>query len=224
MVELLVLERTRDRFLVRLVLDSCVGRPMDCMPWGTESRGSTTVSERRGGGGGSGLKVAPPRIRGTWVSAVIFGHLTRAMIVFVTRARESGVAWIRSSRRKRSSGGKPLLKHGSRNFITFDVWNMPSSRGSIRAIDPGRILFISLSRTKMEIRRLRVQGHSLAEDIAISQRFCEQHPLLLFPRIINTGIPRSPQRTVLRSAPGDVVFPPLSFKFGKCLQTYYNSP
>lgn len=104
------------------------------------------------------------------------------------------------SHRKRSSGGKPLPEQASRNLITFDVRNTPSSRGSIRAIDLGRILFISLSRTKKEIGRLRVQGRSLAKDIVISQRFCEQHPLPLFPRTTITGISRSLQCTVLGRA------------------------
>ena len=51
---------------------------------------------------------------------------------------------MRSSRRKRSSGGSPFAEHDARNFVTFEVRSLPSSRGSIRDIDPGRNLFISL--------------------------------------------------------------------------------
>jgi hypothetical protein len=154
MMELSVLELTRDLFLVGFVSGSCVGCPMDCMPGGNDSRRLTTVFERQDGDSGRRLKIVPLRIRGTWVSVGIFAHSTREIIVFATRARESGVAWIRSSRKKISSSGKPLPKQDSRNFVMFDVWNMPSSRGSIRAIDPGRILFISLPRAKKEIRRI----------------------------------------------------------------------
>lgn len=154
MVEFSVLELTRRLFLVGFVLDSGPGCPMDCMPRGNESRGSTAGFERQDGGSGRRSKMAPLRIRGTWVRVGIFAHATRAIIVFATRARESGVAWIRSSRKKRSSSGKPLPKQDSRNFVMFDVWNMPSSRRSIRAIDPGRILFISLPRAKKEARRI----------------------------------------------------------------------
>ena len=65
-------------------------------------------------------------------------------MVFATRARESEVASIRSSRKKRSSGGSPFAEQDARNLVTFDMRSLPSSRGSTRAIDPGRNLFISL--------------------------------------------------------------------------------
>lgn len=71
-------------------------------------------------------------------------HLMSAMIVLATRARESEVASIRSSRRKRSSGGSPLVVQEARNLVTLDIRSLPSSRASIRAMDPGRNLFINL--------------------------------------------------------------------------------
>jgi hypothetical protein len=74
----------------------------------------------------------------------VSAHLTRAIIVFATRARQSDVPSMRSSRRKSSSGGRPLAEQDARNFVTFDMRSLPSSRGSIRAIEPGRNLFISL--------------------------------------------------------------------------------
>jgi hypothetical protein len=71
-------------------------------------------------------------------------HLMSAMIVLATRAREYEVASIRSSRRKRSSGGSPLVVQEARNLVTLDIRSLPSSRASIRAMDPGRNLFINL--------------------------------------------------------------------------------
>ena len=87
----------------------------------------------------------PPRKICDCVGTGVSAHLTRAMIVFATRARQSDVPSMRSSRRKRSSGGSPFAEHDARNFVTFEVRSLPSSRGSIRDIDPGRNLFISLS-------------------------------------------------------------------------------
>ena len=142
--------------------------------------------------------------RQQWLMVILMGMSTRQLAVErkSQQGAQLGEGGDRTHQdsgphRKRSSGGKPLPKQASRNFITFDVRNTPSSRGSIRAIDLGRILFTSLSRTKKEIGRLRVQGHSLAKDIVISQRFCEQHPHPLFPRTTITGISRSLQCTVL---------------------------
>jgi hypothetical protein len=72
-------------------------------------------------------------------------HLISAMIVFATRASESEVASIMSSRRKMSSGERSLVEQDARNLVTLE-WNLLSSRGSIRAMDPGRSLFINLMR------------------------------------------------------------------------------
>ena len=74
----------------------------------------------------------------------VSADLMSAMIVLATRARESEVASIRSSRRKRSSGGSPLVEQDARNLVTLDMRSLPSSRASIRAMDPGRNLFINL--------------------------------------------------------------------------------
>ena len=47
---------------------------------------------------------------------------------------------MRSSRRKRSSGGSPFVDQDARNFVTFEVRSLPASSASIHAIDPGRNL------------------------------------------------------------------------------------
>jgi hypothetical protein len=93
----------------------------------------------------TGLNLLPPRERWEGVgTGGVSAHLMRAMIVFATRARQSDVPSMRSSRRKSSSGGRPLAEQEARNLVTFAIRSLPSSRGSIRAIDPGRNLFISL--------------------------------------------------------------------------------
>jgi hypothetical protein len=74
----------------------------------------------------------------------VSAHLTRAMIVFATLVRQSDMPSMRSSRRKSSSGGRPLAEQDARNFVTFDMRSLPSSRGSIGSIEPGCNLFISL--------------------------------------------------------------------------------
>ena len=90
------------------------------------------------------LKLPRSRDSRDWVGTGVSAHLTRAMTVRATRARESEVASMRSSRWKRSSDERPLAEQEARNLVTFDIRSLPSSRGSIRAIDPGRNLFISL--------------------------------------------------------------------------------
>jgi hypothetical protein len=109
--------------------------------------------EPRGGGAFAmvdviiGLRIPPlPREIRECVCMGVSAHLMSAMIVFATRASESEVASIRSSRRKRSSGEKSLAEQDARNLVTLDVRSLPSSRGSIRAMDPGRSLFINLMR------------------------------------------------------------------------------
>jgi hypothetical protein len=129
------------------------------------------------------------------------------MIVFATRARQSDVPSMRSSRRKRSSGGSPFAEHNARDFVTFEVRSLPSSRGSIRAIDPGRNLFVSLQNEFIEqtvslpfrTSTCDNQGerdHSLAQHIAIPQRFCEQSSFSLFSCHISalTELGRTPVR------------------------------
>jgi len=106
--------------------------------------------EPRGGGAFTttgvmiGLRILLPREIRVCVCTGVSAHLTSAMIVFATRASESEVASIRSSRRKRSSGEKPLAEQDSRNLVTLDMRSLPSSRGSIRPMELGRNLFINL--------------------------------------------------------------------------------
>ena len=108
--------------------------------------------EPRGGGAFTttdvlmGLRIPLPREIRECVCAWLSAHLTSAIIVFATRASESEVASIRSSRRKRSSGGRPLAEQEARNLVTLDMRSLPSSRGSIRPMEPGRNLFINLMR------------------------------------------------------------------------------
>jgi hypothetical protein len=92
---------------------------------------------------GFGL-LAPPRKRCECVGTGVSAHLTRVMIVFAMHVRQSDVPSMRLSRRKRSSDGSPLAEQDARNFVTFEVRSLPSSRGSIRSIDPVRNLFMSL--------------------------------------------------------------------------------
>ena len=91
-----------------------------------------------------GLGIPLPREIRECVCAGVSAHLTSATIVFATRASESEVASIRSSRRKRSSSGRPLADQDARNLVTLDMRSLPSSRGSIRPMEPGRNLFINL--------------------------------------------------------------------------------
>jgi hypothetical protein len=93
-----------------------------------------------------GLRIPLPREIRECDCTGVSAHLTSAMIVFATRASESEVASIRSSRRKRSSGGRQLAEQDARNLVTLDVRSLPSSRGSIRPMEPGRNLFINLMR------------------------------------------------------------------------------
>jgi hypothetical protein len=108
--------------------------------------------EPRGGGAFTttdvliGLRIPLPREIRECVCRGVSAHLTSAMIVLATRARESEVASIRSSRRKRSSGERPLVEQEARNLVTLDMRSLPSSRGSIRPMEPGRNLFINLMR------------------------------------------------------------------------------
>jgi hypothetical protein len=106
--------------------------------------------EPRGGGAFAttdvliGLRIPLPREIRECVCAGVSAHLMSAMIVFATRASESEVASIRSTRRKRSSGGRPLAEQEARNLVTLDMRSLPSSRGSICLMEPGRNLFINL--------------------------------------------------------------------------------
>jgi hypothetical protein len=93
-----------------------------------------------------GLRIPLPREIRECVCTGVSAHLTSAMIVFATRASESEVASIRSSRRKISSGERPLAEQDARNLVTLDMRSLPSSRGSIRPMEPGRNLFINLMR------------------------------------------------------------------------------
>lgn len=93
-----------------------------------------------------GLRIPLPREIRECVCRGVSAHLTSAMIVFATRASESEVASIRSSRRKRSSGERPLAEQDARNLVTLDIRSLPSSRGSIRPMELGRNLFINLMR------------------------------------------------------------------------------
>jgi len=108
--------------------------------------------EPRGGGAFTitdvliGLRIPLPREIREWVCTGVSVDLTSAMIVFATRASESEVASIRSSRGKRSSGERPLVEQDARNLVTLDMRSLPSSRGSIRPMEPGRNLFINLMR------------------------------------------------------------------------------
>ena len=137
----------------------------------------------------TGLDLLPPRK--TWErvgTGGVSAHLTKAMIVFATRARQSEVPSMRSSLRKSSSGGRPLAEQDARNLVTFDMRSLPSSRGSIRVMDPGRNLFISLMNfhegVSVPLRERGNQGEKRrdlqAKNIAVSQRFCEQPALPLF--------------------------------------------
>ena len=107
------------------------------------------------------------------------------MIVFATRARQSDVLSMRSSRRKRSSGGSPFAENDARNFVTSEVRSL---RGPIRAIDRNlcheltnefieqTLVFRSSPRAVTKGNR----NHSLAQDIAISvNSLCSLFPLLL---------------------------------------------
>jgi hypothetical protein len=144
--------------------------------------------EPRGGGDFTAMDVliglgtpSPPRENREFVCTGVSAHLMSAMIVFATRASESEVASIRSSRRKRSSGEKSLVEQDARNLVTLDMRSLPSSRGSIRAIDPGRNLFINLMRVVDRERGHQYfakntrsnQGEkksSLAKNVTIPQR------------------------------------------------------
>jgi hypothetical protein len=119
--------------------------------------------EPRGGGAftamdvliGLGIPPLPREIR-EFVCLGVSAHLMSAMIVFATRAREFEVASIRSSCRKRSSDESSLVEQDARNLVTLVVRSLPSSRGSIRAMDPGRSLFINLMRV---VDREGERGH-----------------------------------------------------------------
>jgi hypothetical protein len=109
--------------------------------------------EPRGGGAFTtteevliGLRTPLPREIRECACRGVSAHLTSAMIVLATRASESELASIRSSRRKRSSGVRPLAEQDARNLVTLDMRSLPSSRGSIRPMEPGRNLFINLMR------------------------------------------------------------------------------
>ena len=69
---------------------------------------------------------------------------SNAMMFLATRAIESGVLSIRSSRWNSSSGGTPSEEQAARNFVTFDVRTKPSSRLSTRGMSPGCSLLTSL--------------------------------------------------------------------------------
>jgi hypothetical protein len=121
---------------------------------GEENEEPVRYGEPRGGGVFAkmdvliGLRIPPlPREIRECVCMGVSAHLMSAMIVFATRASESEVASIRSSRRKRSSGERPLVEQDARNLVTLDMRSLPSSRASIRAMDPGRNLFINWQRT-----------------------------------------------------------------------------
>lgn len=106
--------------------------------------------EPRGGGFTTtdvliGLRIPLPREIRDCVCTCVSAHLTSAMIVFATRASESEVASVRSSWRKISSGER-LAEQDARNLVTLDMRSLPSSRGSIRPMEPGRNLFINLMR------------------------------------------------------------------------------
>ena len=136
------------------------------------------------------LSLLPPRRRCECIGTGVSAQWARAMIVFATRARQSDVLPMRSSCRKRSSGGSPFAEHDARNFITSKVRSLLSSRGSIRAIDSGRSLcheptneFIEQTLVTRSSIRAVTNGHgnhSQAQDIDIPQRFCEQSSLSLF--------------------------------------------
>ena len=155
--------------------------------------------EPRGGGAFTttdvliGLGQLPREIRGCVCKGVSV-HLTRAMIVLATRASESEVASIRSSRRKVSSGERPFAEQDARNLVTLDKRSLPSSRGSIRPMEPGRNLFINLMSlligrergTFNNCRRNQEGGKdSLAENVTVPKRLCEQPALPLFSRRAN---------------------------------------
>lgn len=130
-----------------------------------------------------GLRIPPlPREIRECVCMGVSAHLMSAMIVFATRASESEVASIRSSRRKRSSGERPLAEQDARNLVTLDMRSLPSSRASIRAMDPGRNLFINLMRIvdREGGKAINISSHtcgnqeknigSLAENVTVPQR------------------------------------------------------
>jgi len=106
------------------------------------------IAGMRLGVGSSGFEFPPFSKTIDLIGGGVSAHLTRVVIVVATRARASVVALIRSSCMKTSSVGSPLAKQASRNLVTFEVRSMPSSRGSIHSIDPGRNLFISLMNAK----------------------------------------------------------------------------
>ena len=130
-----------------------------------------------------GLRTPPlPREIRECVCTGVSAHLMSAMIVFATRASESEVASIRSSRRKRSSGERSLAAQDARNLVTLDMRSLPSSRASIRAMDPGRNLFINLMRIvdREGGKAINISSHtcgnqeknigSLAENVTVPQR------------------------------------------------------
>jgi len=98
----------------------------------------------RKGGGVSELASPPSGKEWEHVGADVSAHLIKAMIVSATRVRPWEVPSMRSSGRKRSSGGSPLAEHVSRNFVTFDLRSTPSSHEPICVTDPGQNLFKSL--------------------------------------------------------------------------------
>jgi hypothetical protein len=107
--------------------------------------------EPRGGGAFTATDVlmglrTPSRELRECVRRGVSAHLTSAIIVFATRASESEEASTRSSCRKRSSGERPLAEQDARNLVTLDMRSLPSSRASIRPMEPGRNLFINLMR------------------------------------------------------------------------------
>lgn len=78
-------------------------------------------------------------------------HFARATIVRATRASDSEVFSMRSSRRKMSALGRPCEVQEARNFVTFEVRTKPSSRASTREMDPGRYLLTSLRKSREDV-------------------------------------------------------------------------
>lgn len=69
------------------------------------------------------------------------------MMHFATRANDSALDSMRSSRLKRSSYRTPTEEQAARNLVMLEVRMKPSSRGSTRLIVFGKSLLMSWQRT-----------------------------------------------------------------------------
>lgn len=98
-----------------------------------------------------------------------------------TRARDSLVPSIKSSRWNRSSWGRPYEAQAARNLVTLEVLTMPSSRGSGRTVLLERSLFISWHSTKPSRNASQNTRLSLSSPAVLS-------PLELKPEIDALGL------------------------------------